>query len=542
VLHVVLVPRFGVGGALAALAGCGAVACASWVARPAARGAAAAAALACAGLAVLLALAPEPALASPKLVDPALTVRAFREDRHFAATVVDDGLLGERTLLTDQFRAAGTGRDYRYMRVLGHLPLALHPSPRNVAVLALGTGTTLGAVALHPEVERIDVLEISRAVVDFAPWFEAANRGALDGRDARVRVLVDDGRRTLATQRGQYDVLTMEPLLPDSPFGVYLYTPEFYAIARRSLRPGGIVCQWIPPHALEPEVFVALLEAFGRAFPSAHAWLFGTQLILIGSDGVPSPREIAAGAELRSALRELGLDSAAGVRSRWVCDLRSLPDSQERALRDSDPWIAWRRKPDGAQVLEWLPINLERVASAAERKPWPEVPGDAKLAEALRALRHARVALGASEFELRRGQSSAEQARERSLAALGGLDREQLADPEVRAFVDEVEFLFALRDGVSKLARGAAREALEPLVRAAELRSERADVHGYVAAALIGAGQREAARAALRRALEACPKLAATPAGARLAAFGVPADWLAPPPSVEIEHAPAVLR
>jgi spermidine synthase len=122
------------------------------------------------------------ALSSPALSNPALEVLDFTEDRHFAVAVVEDGVLGERTVMTDGFRAAGTGRDYSYMKALGHLPLLLHPDPARVAVLAFGTGTTAGSVALHPEVRELDVLEISAAVASRAHWFEEVNHGS--GMDA----------------------------------------------------------------------------------------------------------------------------------------------------------------------------------------------------------------------------------------------------------------------------------------------------------------------------------------------------------------------
>src|SRR4029077_17718913 len=103
----------------------------------------------------------------------------------------------------------------------------------------------------------------------------------------RVRVLMGDGRHTLAEHPAEYDVITMEPLLPDSPFAVYLYTREFYDRARAALAPGGLVCQWVPPHALEPETFDAVLEAFGRSFAWSGAWLCGTQVVLVGGASAP---------------------------------------------------------------------------------------------------------------------------------------------------------------------------------------------------------------------------------------------------------------
>jgi len=517
-VHWLLVPRFGVGGAIAVLCVCAGLAALALGAqrRALVAGSVLVSAIACAvGL-----RAPEPALATPKLVDPSLTLRAFEEDSEFAVSVVDDGVNGERTLLTDQFRAAGTGRDYRYMRLLGHLPVLLHAAPKRVAVVALGTGTTLGAVSLHREVEALDVLEISPAVVAQSPWFSAVNQGALDDEhlarerradgSPRVQVLVGDGRRTLGHAPARYDVITMEPLLPDSPFGVYLYTREFYAIAKRALAPRGVFCQWVPPHALEPEVFDAVLGAFAESFEWSSAWLFGTQVILLGAEAPPTldARRFEVDGELHRALDELGVATASGLRARFVCDLAAWPKIA-RPLTDVDPWIAWRAQARGLVILTWLPANLERLLAIAGEPPWPDA--DTQSAKLVHALHEARLAKARTEYELRAGQLTSEQAGAQSLAALSPFGAAARGDAEVREFLGEIEYLLALRKGVDALQHDT--DAVQPLLRAAELRPERADSHLYLGIALTRAGSAQAARAALAKARELCPRIADTSAG-----------------------------
>ena len=45
----------------------------------------------------------------------------------------------------DEFQAAGTKPEYRYMRMLAHLPVALAASPERILVICFGTGTTSGS-------------------------------------------------------------------------------------------------------------------------------------------------------------------------------------------------------------------------------------------------------------------------------------------------------------------------------------------------------------------------------------------------------------
>ncbi len=533
-LHAWLVPTVGVGGALAWLPLLALPAVVALVPRRELRARLAVLALIALVSSAAARFATAPALRSPKLTDPALNLRAFAEDEHFAVSVVDDGVNGERTLLTDTFRAAGDGREYAYMRVLGHLPVLAHPQPSRVAVVALGTGTTLGAAALHREVEALDVLEISPKVVEFAPWFESVNRGALapaptrrraDGSE-RVQVRIGDGRRLLAGDDARYDVITIEPLLPDSPFGVYLYTPGFYAVARRALAPDGVFAQWIPPHAMPPEVCASVVAAFARSFEWSGAWLAGTQVILLGAQAAPQfePQRFADfDDELRRALADVGCDSPAAIQARWLGDPARWP-AAPRELSDDDPWIVWRDRREDPPTLEWLPRNLELAATNAAPPPWASDSAAAALRALLADAREARIASAWSEARRRGGSRSEPDALELVSAAFGvGLARAR-AEPEVAQLLAEAEFLDVLRRGVGALAQGDARAALRDCVRAAELRPERADVHLYVAACLARLGESAASHAALARAERMCPRWRDTGVGQRALRLGLDAS------------------
>jgi len=543
-VHFVLLPALGLGGALLALFGVAVVVLAL---RPP-RGAAAVAALGF-GLACLARplVGVQPALDSPPLQNPAFTIHELREDVHFAVSVVEDGLVGERTLLTDGFRAAASGRDYAYMRALAHLPLLLHQSPSAVGVLAFGTGTTAGALSQHERMESLEVLELSEAVAELAPWFVDVNRGVLE--DPRVTLTLGDGRHTLARRAGAYDVLTMEPLLPDSPFGVYLYTEEFYVRARGALKPGGLLCQWVPPHALEPATFEAVVGAFTSAFEWSSVWVFGTQVILLGGERAPqpSPARIPSGGELAEALAELGLDSIEGVLARYVSAGAHWP-APARPLTDLDPWIVYTPRRRGGVLLSDLPRNLATLRARQEDLPTSWYVGLGGEADERRAavtlVREAREA-----FELGRARPALQAAargdseltpRSVALEVLTALDeagtprgvtellddarRRAPGEPSLARLEDELEFLTTIRRGVALLAQAvgerSAAEAAVQLERAVALRPERADVHAYLAVALDRMGDERAALE-LAKARELCPTLDRTAVGERLRQLGL---------------------
>ncbi len=201
-----------------------------------------------------------------------------------SVAVVEDLHDGARRLYIDGFSAAETSPQYGYMRMLGHLPMLLHPAPKQACVIAFGTGTTAGAVAIHEGV-KVDCVEIEPAVFNMAGHFTHVNRDVL--ARSNVTQIVDDGRAHLARTEKKYDVVTLEPLMPYSPAAVYLYTQEFYETARKALKSGGVLCQWIPPQGVQAADTRRLIASMTPVFEHVSLWYFKHAILVVGSARAP---------------------------------------------------------------------------------------------------------------------------------------------------------------------------------------------------------------------------------------------------------------
>lgn len=190
-------------------------------------------------------------------------------------------------LYTDEFEAAGTKPEYRYMRLLAHLPVALAKDPSRVLVICFGTGTTTGSVSTHSDVKRLDVVEISPEVLGVADQFLDVNHDALHGagrKDLDVAVHVDDGRNFVLRSKEQWGVITLEPLMPYTPAAIHLYTEDFYRECKPRLAPGGVMCQWIPLQGMSGDDFKRLVSAFVAVFPDSGCFFVDGAVALIGGN------------------------------------------------------------------------------------------------------------------------------------------------------------------------------------------------------------------------------------------------------------------
>jgi len=211
---------------------------------------------------------------------------------------------------------------------IGELPMLLHPDPKDVFVLGLGTGVSAAEVARYP-VRSIDIVDIEPAGREAARFFEPENRRVLE--DPRVAYINADGRNALLGRRKTYDVIISDPSDVWVAGMGNLFTKEFYEIARSRLRPGGVICQWWHTHALQPEHMKLIIATFRSVFPHASYWRPNLgDVIMVGTreplawdyERVKTRYETAPG--LAEDLQALGLWHPLSIFAAFVLEGRDL--------------------------------------------------------------------------------------------------------------------------------------------------------------------------------------------------------------------------
>ena len=220
-------------------------------------------------------------------------------------TITETTGKGRRLMTNGHAMSATWPLSQRYMRALAHVPLLMIDSPARALIIGFGVGNTTHAATLHPSIQRVEVADLSRNVLNHASWFEATNGNVL--RDPRVAVYVNDGRHHLLMQPpASYDLIALEPP-PIGYAGVAsLYSREFYQLARTRLRPDGFVSQWLPAYQVPTATTLSMIRSFVDVFPQS-VLLSGAQadLILIGANNriEVDPNQLFAALSQRAAVR-----------------------------------------------------------------------------------------------------------------------------------------------------------------------------------------------------------------------------------------------
>ncbi len=199
--------------------------------------------------------------------DPQLTVSVHRREDGVTLLYVD-GI----------HQADDSPAMLRFHRLLGQLPLALHPDPQRALVIGLGGGATAGAMSRQVGVE-IDVVELSTALVRGADQLPHVNNDVL--RQPNVRLRMDDGRNYLLLTSQRYDVITADIIRPFHAGAGSLYSAEYFRLAHDALADDGLMAQWVDTSS--ETQYRLIVRTFQSVFPHTTAWADGG--LLIGSKG-----------------------------------------------------------------------------------------------------------------------------------------------------------------------------------------------------------------------------------------------------------------
>jgi spermidine synthase len=188
--------------------------------------------------------------------------------RDQTATVIATGKGLGKQLLVNGF---GVTSLTPITKVMAHLPLAhLDRAPQNALVICFGMGTTFRS--LRSWGIPVTAVELVPSVPLLFSYYHADGARILGSPLSRV--IIDDGRRFLERRSEQYDVITIDPPPPlNAAASSLLYSEEFYAVARRRLRPDGILQQWVPalPDMNAIDV-AAVTRSLRNSFPYVRAF------------------------------------------------------------------------------------------------------------------------------------------------------------------------------------------------------------------------------------------------------------------------------
>lgn len=157
---------------------------------------------------------------------------------------------------------------------LGILPIMLHPAPREVAVIGLGSGDTPYSLGGRPETVTITCIEIVTPQLETLRLLHARRPyGGIEGllHDPRIRFVFTDGRTYLATQAKRYDVIEADALRPNSAFAGNLYSYEYFKLLESRLNPGGLAVTWVPTWRV------------AATFASAFPYVLDLGSVMVGS-------------------------------------------------------------------------------------------------------------------------------------------------------------------------------------------------------------------------------------------------------------------
>jgi spermidine synthase len=203
-----------------------------------------------------------------------------------------------------------SARSMVLQRMMGHLPMLLHPDPRRVLNIGLGAGVTSGALSCYPNVQ-LEVAEIEPAVTNVAALWAPRNHDLISR--GRFTLFINDGRNHLLVTTNSYDVITSDPFEPVVAGAASLYTVEHFRLARSRLAPGGMMAQFLPLYEMSRADFLMILRSFLRVFPRSCMFFTGCDTILLGlADSARFDLPTAAAKfslpEVRLSLAEIGID------------------------------------------------------------------------------------------------------------------------------------------------------------------------------------------------------------------------------------------
>ncbi len=149
------------------------------------------------------------------------------ETKGFGKMLLNDGII----MVTERDECI-------YHEMITHVPMFVHPNPKNVLVIGGGDGGTVKQILKHKSVESCVLVEIDPLVLEACREFLKTTSSKLD--DPKVEVLTLDGSKYVKETNRTFDIIMIDSTDPFGP-SVPLFGKEFYKNIHNTLSKDGIV-------------------------------------------------------------------------------------------------------------------------------------------------------------------------------------------------------------------------------------------------------------------------------------------------------------
>jgi spermidine synthase len=266
----------------------------------------------------------------------------------------------ERVLLTNGKFEGSDDLDNQGRAQIGLAAIPSQYVAETGRALLIGLGTGHSALALA----RMGYGEVD--VAEFAPGIVRASRaefaqlteGVLDFPNVMVKL--EDGRNLLQTNKRRfYDLITVEITSVWFAGATNVYSREFYELAKKRLKPGGVLQQWIQLHHISAQEVECAIATVRSVYPYVSFWYFGGQGVIVASS---KPQSAATGREATLRERMTSLVRRDSAVQKQVVD--EMFQSQVMSPEAVDRMVAVQKPVINTDHNRWLEYATPRYNSS----------------------------------------------------------------------------------------------------------------------------------------------------------------------------------
>ena len=176
-----------------------------------------------------------------------------------------------KMLLNDGLVMVTERDEFIYHDMIAHVPLFVHPNPKNVLIIGGGDGGSAREVLRHSNVEKCTMVEIDKMVVDACKEF--IPQTSKDLNHPKMNLLIADGLDFVKNTKEKFDVILVDstdPIGPAQP----LFGKEFYQDIFNCLNVDGLVVSQGESGFYEAPMQNKLLSILSDLFPLTTLYNF----------------------------------------------------------------------------------------------------------------------------------------------------------------------------------------------------------------------------------------------------------------------------